>query len=98
MKKLLTLVFGIVLLAGCSTQSYVLNDGPAAQPQEVKRQAFFVYGVGQTQELNASKVCGGAQNVVKVESTVTGIDALFKWITFNIYTPRTAKVYCAVQS
>lgn len=94
MKKLLALALGVSILAGCSTQSFTLGGSASTQPQDVERQHFFVYGIAQQRNIDAAEICGGVENVAKVESTLTGVDAALQWLTFYIYTPRTAKVYC----
>ena len=57
-------------------------------------QNFFVHGIGQTQEMNAAEVCGGAENVAKVESHMSFLNGFLGLISWGIYTPRQAKVYC----
>ena len=56
---------------------------------------FFVSGIGQKKTVDAAKICGGAENVVKTETR-----ALRKWIapgfiTLGIYTPRWRRVCIA---
>ena len=67
MKKLI-IVGAFVVVSGCSTQSFVVND--AYQPTSTKEimQPFFVSGLGQTQELDAADICRGSENVAKVET------------------------------
>jgi hypothetical protein len=38
--------------------------------------------------------CGGADKVAKVEAYITFWDGLLGAVTWGIYTPHTAKVYC----
>ena len=96
MKKLLVsaALAATVVLSGCSTQTYVFQKDAEAEPTTNQRQHFFVSGLAQTKTLNAAAVCGGAENVAKVESMVSPLDGALSWLTFNIYTPRQAKVYC----
>ena len=67
MKK--TIVFiALLSLAGCATQTYHINRGSASMPTVNKMQNFFISGLGQEKELDAAAICGGSDNVVKVES------------------------------
>ncbi|WP_261862727.1 Bor family protein [Psychrobacter sp. JCM 18900] len=50
--------------------------------------------MGQEQTVNAAEVCGGAQNVAKVQTVQEAKDIALGLVTFGIYTPRTAKVFC----
>lgn len=96
MKKAITatLMSSAILLSGCSTQ--VANFKPTSnlQPTYEKSQAFFIGGIGQENTVDAAKICGGAENIAKVESSWSGSDILVGILTIAIYTPRTAKVYC----
>lgn len=82
-------------LSGCATQVYTLQGGATkAEPTLNQTDNFFLHGVAQTKHVNAAKICGGAEYVAKVESTISPLNSLLAWITFNIYTPKQAKVYC----
>lgn len=93
MKKLFCLC-AMLVLTGCATQTYYVNDGGGSLPTKKKLQSFFVGGIGQEQAIDASGICGGAEKVAKVESKLNGLDGFLSVVTFGIYTPRTAKVYC----
>ena len=93
MKKII-MIAAILLMSGCATQTYHINDGAASTPNVDEMQHFFVSGIGQTQELDADKICGGADKVVKVESKLEPLDIVLGLVTGGIYTPRHAKVYC----
>lgn len=94
MKKL---IVPLVLLtcAACSTQTFHMNGKLAVDPDKEKHQTFFIGGIGQEEELDAAKVCGGLEKVAKVETEQTFVDGLLTSITFGIYTPRSARVYCS---
>jgi uncharacterized lipoprotein YajG len=55
---------------------------------------FFIGGLGQAQSVNAAKVCGSAANVAKVEVKQNILQGLLSVITFGIYSPREASVFC----
>lgn len=90
-------LLSFLTLSGCATQTFSLTDARTAvesEPTLEKAQAFFVSGVGQQQELNAANICGGPSNVVKVETEETFLNGLLRVLSWGIYTPRDARVYC----
>ena len=96
MKKTFIGLLLIVLLAGCATQRFNIHGSgdDKKEPDVKKMHHFFVSGIGQTKELNAAEICGGADKVAKVEAYITFLDGLLGFVTCGIYTPHTAKVYC----
>ena len=57
---------------------------------------FFVSGIGQKKTVDAAKICGGAENVVKTETQQTFVNG-YGLLTLGIYTPLEARVcsqYC----
>ena len=56
---------------------------------------FFVSGIGQKKTVDAAKICGGAENVVKTETQQTFVNGLLGFITLGIYAPLEARVYCS---
>lgn len=96
MKKIFILA-AIIATSGCATQTFNLQPGASAEPVTDSMQLFFVGGLGQTQETNAAELCGGAANVAKVEAHMTFIDGLLGGLSYGIFTPRHARVYCVAQ-
>ena len=47
---------------------------------------FFVSGIGQKKTVDAAKICGGAENVIR-ETQQTFVNGLLGFITLGIYTP-----------
>lgn len=94
MKKLVTLAALVTLTAtGCASQTAHLRPKQISAAH-TEKQAFFLGGIAQEKKVDAAQVCEGSQNVVKVESKQEASDVVFSVITFGIYTPRTAKVFC----
>lgn len=95
-KSALTAVALTTLLVGCANQRFnvagELSPTPTARSED--SQAFFVSGIGQKQTVDAAKVCGGASKVEGVAVEQAPMDVLLGVVTFGIYTPRTARVYC----
>jgi hypothetical protein len=94
--KIVTLALATaVLTTGCATSSFVLNGQAGDVATKATTEHYFVSGLGQAKETNAAAVCGGASKVAKVEVTTRPLDALLSGITYGIYTPRAASVYCS---
>ena len=70
----------------CSTEFTVQNKPAAVAPKETITHHFFVSGIGQKKTVDAAKICGGAENVVKTETQQTFVNGLLGFITLGIYT------------
>jgi hypothetical protein len=88
----------ILASTGCATQSFVLNENSEPMPTKEVMQPFFVSGIGQTQEMNPVGVCGGVENIAKIETHMSFMDGFLGAISSGIYTPRQATVYCVRDS
>ena len=85
-----------LLITGCAQQTFTVQNKPAAvAPKETITHYFFVSGIGQKKTVDAAKICGGAENVVKTETQQTFVNGLLGFITLGIYTPLEARVYCS---
>ena len=80
----------------CSTDVYCSNK-PAASSTKGNHHPSFLHvsGIGQKKTVDAAKICGGAENVVKTETQQTFVNGLLGFITLGIYTPLEARVYCS---
>ena len=95
MKNILTAAIIVVMASGCATQRFEFVGGNnSTTPDKEVMQPFFIAGLGQTQELNAAEVCGGIDKVAKVEAHTSFLNGLLAGLTWGIYTPLQAKVYC----
>ena len=97
MKIVILAIASAFLATGCATQTFEINPGGSASsvPTKEQEQKFFMRGIGQTESIDAAKVCGSSSKIVKVEATYTATDGLFEFLTIGIYSPRAARVYCA---
>ena len=93
MKKL-AIVLMVGILSGCATQSFNISNNSEQTPTADEMQSFFVYGLGQTKEIDAASICGGTEKVAKIETSSTFLNNLLGSLTFGIYAPRQAKIYC----
>ena len=81
MKKMLLATALALLIAGCAQQTFTVQNKPAAvAPKETITHHFFVSGIGQKKTVDAAKICGGAENVVKANPA-----NIRKWIARFYY-------------
>lgn len=95
MKKLYAVALLAFMATGCAQQSFNIKNTAVAEPQKVYTHNFFVSGIGQQKTVDAAKVCGGSEHVVKTEVQQTFVNVVLSVVTFGIYTPREARVYCS---
>ena len=70
----------------CSTDVYCSKQtGGSSTKEETITHHFFVSGIGQKKTVDAAKICGGAENVVKTETQQTFVNGLLGFITLGIY-------------
>ena len=72
---------------------YCSKQTGSSSTKETITHHFFVSGIGQKKTVDAAKICGGAENVVKTETQQTFVNGLLGFITLGIYTPLEARVY-----
>lgn len=94
----------VILLSGCAknpvhsdgTQAFAFNKAAIVSSKEITSHFFFAnvdFGMNDTIDLAA--VCGGIENVVRVESRIGFWDSMYNYFTLTMYSPRTVTVYCA---
>jgi hypothetical protein len=93
-KPLVVTLTAALILGGCANQRFTVAGDVTASPKSEDSQAFFVSGLGQNSTVDAAKVCGSASKVDAVAVEQSGMNVLLGIVTFGIYTPRTARVYC----
>ncbi len=93
MKKIVLIAMALVL-GGCATQRFDVQTAHQPTPAMDEAQSFFVFGIGQNKEVDATKICNGANNVQRVETQLTPANIALGMLTFGIYTPRQIRVYC----
>ena len=57
---------------------------------------FFVSGIGQKKTVDAAKICGGAENVVKTETQQTFVNGLLGFINRALYSAGSACVLLTI--
>ena len=84
MKKMLLATALALLIAGCTQQTFTVQNKPAAvAPKETITHHFFVSGIGRRKLSMQPKICGGAENVVKTSNL-----NIRKWIARFYYFKR----------
>ena len=76
-----------------STDVYCSKQTGSSSTKKTITHHFFVSGIGAKKTVDAAKICGGAENVVKTETQQTFVNGLLGFITLGIYTPLEARVY-----
>ena len=95
MKKMLLATALALLITGCVTDVYCSKQTGSGSTKETITHHFFVSGIGPKKTVDAAKICGGAENVVKTETQQTFVNGLLGFNTLGIYTPLEARVYCS---
>ena len=80
----------------CSTDVYCSKQTGSSSTKETITYHFSVSGIGQKKTVDAAKICGGAENVVKTETQQTFVNGLLGFITLGIYTPLEARVLLTI--
>ena len=96
MKEMLLATALALLITGCAQQTFAISKQTGSGSTKKHHPShFFVSGIGQKKTVDAAKICGGAENVVKTETQQTFVNGLLGFITLGIYTPLEARVYCS---
>ena len=75
MKKML-LATASLLITGCSTDAYCSKQTGSSSTKGNHHPSFFCFWNGQKKTVDAAKICGGAENVVKTETQQTFVNGL----------------------
>ena len=79
-KMLLATALCPALLQDVLNRRFTVQNKPAAVAPKAITHHFFVSGIGQKKTVDAAKICGGAENVVKTEAA-----NIRKWIARFYY-------------
>ena len=64
-KMLLATALALLITRMCSIDVYCSNKPAAVAPKETITHHFFVSGIGQKKTVDAAKICGGAEMLLK---------------------------------
>ena len=80
----------------CSTDVYCSKQTGSSSTKGNHHPSFLrFWNWAEEKTVDAAKICGGAENVVKTETQQTFVNGLLGFITLSIYTPLEARVYCS---
>ena len=98
MKKMLLATALALLITGCAQQTFTVQNKPAAvAPKEKPSPIISSFLELGEKTVDAAKICGGAENVVKTETQQSIRKWIVGFITLGIYTPLEARVLFAPQ-
>ena len=82
MEKMLLHIALALLITGCAQQTFTVQNKPAAvAPKENHHPSFLRPNWAEEKTVDAAKICGGAENVVKTETQQTFVNGLLGFIT-----------------
>ena len=96
MKKMLLATALALLITGCAQQTFTVQNKPAAVAPGNHHPSFLRFWNWAEENCRCSKICGGAENVVKTETQQTFVNGLLGFITLGIYTPLEARMYYTI--
>ena len=97
MKKMLLATALALLITGCAQQTFTVQNKPAAvAPKETKYPSFLRFCVVVKKTVDATKICGGAENVIKTETQQTFVNGLLGFITEHLYSAGSACVLLTI--
>jgi hypothetical protein len=91
-----SLVLGAMLSHGCSTVT-IRDKGSAEISRDANydsSQAFFFWGLAGEKHIDVREICDKRQ-VEQLQTQRSFVDGVLTVITLGIYSPRTARVWCA---
>ena len=92
---LLATALALLITGDVLSQTFTVQNKPAAVAPENHHPSFLRFWNWAKKTVDAAKICGGAENVVKTETQQTFVNGLLGFITLGIYTPLEARVYCS---
>ena len=96
MKKMLLATALALLITGCAQQTFTVQNKPAAvAPKGNHHPSFLRFWNWAGKTVDAAKICGGAENVVKTETQQTFVNGLLSFITSNAFILRWKRVCIA---
>ena len=96
MLKTILVAGSFVLITGCAQTKFNVHDRDDELTATYDSpQHYFIGGLGQQKNIDPVAICGEAEKVARVETQTTFLNGLIANVTFGIYTPQQARVYCA---
>ena len=92
---LLATALALLITEHKAQQTFTVQNKPAAEDQR-KPSPIISSFCSVKKTVDAAKICGGAENVVKTETQQTFVNGLLGFITLGIYTPLEARVLLTI--
>ena len=86
MKKMLLATALALLITGCAHDVYCSKQTGSSSTKGNHHPSFLRFWNWAEETVDAAKICGGAENVVKTETQQTFVNGLLGFITLGIYT------------
>ena len=88
MKKMLLATALALLITGCAQQMLSRSKQTGSSSTKGNHHPSFLrfWNWAEEKTVDAAKICGGAENVVKTETQQTFVNGLLGFITLGIYT------------
>lgn len=101
MRKLATILLALtaLTLSGCASVT-ITESGPSDftyRPHYEESKHFFLWGLIGEHRIDVTKICR-QYPVKQMQTKYSALDALYASLTLGLYLPRTAKVWCEVES
>ena len=85
MKKMLLATALALLITGCAQQTFTVQNKPTGSSTKRNHHPSFLrFWNWAKKTVDAAKICGGAENVVKTETQQTFVNGLLGFITLSI--------------
>ncbi len=92
--KRIALLLVSILYVGCSTVTINPSGNKLeTEPTYSESLPFFIVGLIGEHDVNVSEICKGS-SPVQMQTQDSFMNSFLGIVTFGIYTPRTAKVWC----
>ena len=96
MKKCYSLLRWPCLLQDVLNRRLLFKQTGSSSTKGNHHPSFLRFWNWAEEKLDAAKICGGAENVVKTETQQTFVNGLLGFITLGIYTPLEARVLLTI--
>ena len=96
MKKMLLATALALLITGCAQPDVYCSKQTGSSSTKGNHHPIISSFLNWAEKtIDAAKICGGAENVVKTKPNKHYVNGLLSFNTLGIYTPLEARVYCS---
>lgn len=84
----------VLALSSCATQQGLVNGNAHGGATHSQWSHFFFFGLGPDDDIDAARICGGADKVQAVEAYLSFGNIIAAIFSGSIWQPRTTNIYC----